>query len=139
MARLRAALLAIGCLLAAHSGAAELRLGATYTLEDSGLLAVLVPAFQAATGIHVRPLVAATGQVMKYAENGDVDVTFTHSRPDEERLVERGIGKRRLDVMHNDFVIAGPSSDPARIRGMRDAAAALGRLRATGARFGARG
>src|SRR2546421_10140140 len=139
MAFTRAALLAIGCLLAAHAGAADLRLGATYTLEDSGVLAVLVPAFQAATGIRVRPLIAGTGQVMKYAENGDIDVTFTHSRPDEERLVARGIGKRRMDVMHNDFVIAGPASDPARIRGMRDAAAALGRLRAAGGRFVSRG
>jgi tungstate transport system substrate-binding protein len=119
--------------------AADLRLGATYTLEDSGILATLLGAFTAARGVKVRPLVAGTGQVMKYAENGDVDLVFTHSRPDEERLVARGIGKARADVMWNDFIIAGPSSDPARIRGLRDAPQALQRIRAAGAKFVSRG
>src|SRR4030095_16152167 len=105
--------------------AEELRLGATHTLQDSGVLPVLLAAFTKATGIAVRPVVAGTGQVMKYAENGDVDVVFTHSAKDEEKLVARGIGLARADVMWNDFVIAGPASDPARIRGGRDAAAAL--------------
>jgi tungstate transport system substrate-binding protein len=124
--------------LCAPSGAAELRLGATHTLEDSGVLAVLIPAFSAARAVTVRPLVAGTGQVMRYAENGDVDVVFTHSRPDEERLVARGLGKSRADVMWNDFVIAGPASDPARVRGQRDAAAALQRIRKSGAKFTSR-
>ena len=126
-------------LLCGLAGAAELRLGATHTLEDSGILPVLVGAFEAAHGIKVRALVAGTGQVMKYAENGDVDVVFTHSRIDEEKLVASGIGRRRRDVMWNDFVIAGPASDPARIRGMRDAAVALKRIRDSGARFVSRG
>ena len=135
--RLAAALLAL-C-VAGGARAAELRLGATYTLEDSGLLAVLLPAFSTATGVAVRPLIAGTGQVMKYAENGDVDVVFTHSRPDEEKLVARGIGKARSDVMWNDFVIAGPASDPARVRGLRDAPQALKRIREAGAKFVSRG
>jgi tungstate transport system substrate-binding protein len=126
-------------LLAGAAHAAELRLGATHTLEDSGLLAVLVPAFEAATGAKVRTLVAGTGQVMQYAERGDVDVVFTHSRADEEALVARGIGRARADVMANDFVIAGPAADPARIRGSRDAAGALKAIRAAGARFVSRG
>jgi tungstate transport system substrate-binding protein len=125
--------------LCAASQAAELRLGATYTLEDSGVLAVLLPAFTAASGVKVRALVAGTGQVMKYAENGDVDIVFTHSRPDEENLVARGIGRSRADVMWNDFVIAGPASDPARVRGQRDAALALKRIREAGAKFISRG
>ena len=126
-------------LAALAAGAAELRLGATHTLQDSGILAVLVPAFESATGVRVRTLVAGTGQVMKYAENGDVDVVFSHSRPDEERLVARGIAARRHDVMHNDFLIVGPASDPARVGGLRDAAQALRRIRETGARFVSRG
>jgi tungstate transport system substrate-binding protein len=132
-----AALLALA--VPAASLAADLRLGATYTLEDSGILAVLLPAFTAASGVKVRASVAGTGQVMKYAENGDVDVLFTHSRPDEEKLVARGIGKARADVMWNDFVIAGPVSDPARVRGERDAARALRRIRESGAKFVSRG
>jgi tungstate transport system substrate-binding protein len=125
--------------LALPALAQELRLGATYTLEDSGVLAVLIAGFTQATGIKVKPVVAGTGQVLKYAENGDVDVVFTHSRGDEDRLVARGVGAARVDVMWNDFVIAGPASDPARIRGSRDAAAALKRIRESGARFTSRG
>jgi tungstate transport system substrate-binding protein len=136
MALLRAVAL---LLVAGLAQAAELRLGATHTLEDSGILAALVPAFEAETGTRVRALVAGTGQVMKYAEKGDVDVVFTHSRADEERLVARGIGKSRRSVMHNDFVIVGPAADPARVRGLRDAAAALGAIRAAGAKFVSRG
>src|SRR5258706_3207882 len=131
MARFWIAVLAsLACGLA---GAADLRLGATHTLEDSGILPVLVGAFEAAHGIKVRALVAGTGQVMKYAENGDVDVVFTHSRIDEEKLVASGVGRPPRDVMWNDFVIAGPGSDPARVRGMGDAAAAPKRIRDPGA------
>jgi tungstate transport system substrate-binding protein len=119
--------------------AAELRLGATHTLQDSGILAVLVAAFSSATGVKVRALVAGTGQAMRYAEKGDVDVVFTHSRADEERLVARGIGKARAGVMHNDFVLVGPTSDPARVRGTKDTAVALARIRQAGARFVSRG
>jgi tungstate transport system substrate-binding protein len=141
--RARRALAALA--LAAFAGAAgaaaaaELRLGATHTLEEAGALKLLLPTFEAASGVKVKTIVAGTGQVLKYAENGDVDVVFTHSRPDEERLVARGIGIARSDVMHNDFVIAGPGEDPARIRGMTDAAAALVRIREAGARFVSRG
>jgi len=132
--------LALACaLLALPAAADELRLGATYTLQDSGVLPVLLAAFTKSSGIAVRPIVAGTGQVMKYAENGDVDIVFTHSRRDEEKLVARGIGGERADVMWNDFVIAGPAADPARIRGLRDAAAALQRIRAAGAKFVSRG
>ena len=137
MRRLCAAIFAAVLALPAH--AEELRLGATHTLEDSGVLAVLVDAFSKATGVSVRPIVAGTGQVMKYAENGDVDIVFTHSRKDEEQLIARGIGLARADVMWNDFVIAGPAGDPARVRGERDAAAALKKIRAAGAKFVSRG
>jgi tungstate transport system substrate-binding protein len=139
--RARAALAAIAllCALPLGSFAAELRLGATHTLEDSGILPVLLAAFTRATGIAVKPVVAGTGQVMKYAENGDVDVVFTHSRTDEQKLIARGIGLVRADVMWNDFVIAGPAADPARVRGERDAAIALKRIREARAKFVSRG
>jgi tungstate transport system substrate-binding protein len=136
MRRALAPILLLGATLAAG---ADLRLGATYTLEDSGILGLLVPAFEAASGVKVKALIAGTGQVMKYAEGGDVDVVFTHSRPDEEKLIARGIGRARVDVMYNDFVIAGPAADPARIRATSDAAAALKRIRDAGAKFVSRG
>lgn len=136
---LRRFLAALLATLALPAAPAQLRVGATHTLEDTGVLRALVAAFERASAVKVRTLVAGTGQVMKYAEAGDVDVVFTHSRPDEERLVQRGIGKSRADVMWNDFVIAGPPQDPARIRGMTNAAEALKRIRDTGARFASRG
>ena len=136
---MRRALMASWWLFATVASGAELRLGATHTLEDSGVLAVLVPAFEAQAGVKVKAIVAGTGQVMKYAENGDVDIVFTHSRADEEKLIARGIGGARVDVMYNDFVIAGPAADPARVRGLRDAAAALVRIRESGAKFTSRG
>ena len=133
------ALIACWLLAASIACGAPLRLGATHTLQDSGVLAVIVPAFEAASGVKVKPIVAGTGQVMKYAENGDVDIVFTHSRADEEKLIARGIAGARVDVMYNDFVIAGPASDPARVRGFPDAAAALARIRESGAKFTSRG
>ena len=137
---MRGACAALLALAVSSAGiAADLRLGATYTLEDSGILAVLLPPFTAASGVKVRALVAGTGQVMKYAENGDVDVVFTHSRPDEDKLIANGIGKARADVMWNDFLIAGPAADPARVRGEPDAARALQRIRQSGAKFVSRG
>jgi len=137
----RLAAVASLCLALAAGSAmcAELRVGATHTLEDSGILPILLDAFAKARGVAVKPIVAGTGQVMKYAENGDVDVVFTHSRPDEERLIARGIGKARADVMWNDFVIAGPGEDPARVRGLHDAPRALKRIRESGAKFVSRG
>ena len=131
------AALALACGASAH--AAELRLGATTTLEDSGILGVLLPAFTAARAVAVRPVIAGTGQVMKYAEAGDVDVVFTHSRGDEEALIARGVGKARVDVMWNDFVIVGPAADPARVRGTRDASQALKHIREAGAKLVSRG
>src|SRR2546423_8583698 len=126
-------------LLAVAAHGADLRIGATHTLEDSGILAPLVAAFTAERGVKARTLVAGTGQVIKYAENGDVDVVFTHSRADEEHLVARGIGRARADVMWNDFVIAGPRSDPAKVRGLRDAAEAFKRIARARAKFVSRG
>jgi tungstate transport system substrate-binding protein len=134
-----AAVLVLCATLAAGGARAELRVGATHTLEDSGILVILLGAFTKSRGIAVKPIVAGTGQVMRYAENGDVDVVFTHSRPDEEKLVARGIGRARADVMWNDFVIAGPREDPAKVRGLRDAPRALKRIRESGARFVSRG
>jgi len=136
---MRRAPIACGLLAASLACGAQLRLGATHTLQDSGVLAVIAPAFEAASGVKVKPIVAGTGQMMKYAENGDVDIVFTHSRADEETLIARGIGGARMDVMYNDFVIAGPASDPARVRGLGDAAAALARIREAGAKFTSRG
>ena len=119
--------------------AAEFKLGATHTLGDSGLLKVLIPAFEAASGVKVRLTVGGTGQVIRLAANGDVDAVMSHVKAEEERLVASGAGLKRHAVAFNDFLIAGPPQDPARIRGMQDAVQAMRRIHAVKARFISRG
>lgn len=105
-----------------------LRLGTTTTAEDSGLLAWLIPAYETKSGDNVRITLGGTGQVLKFGRNGDVDVILSHSKSDEEKFVTDGFGVARLEVMYNDFVIVGPSDDPAKIRGMTDPKQALRKI-----------
>lgn len=133
-----AAVLALA-LLAQPLDAAELRLAATHTLEDSGLLARLIPAFEARSGVKVRLAVGGTGQVIRLAANGDVDAVVSHVKAKEESLVASGAGLARYAVAYNDFFIAGPPADPARIRGLNDAVDAMRKIYAAKARFVSRG
>ena len=126
-------------LFALPLAAAELKLAATHTLEDSGLLRTLVPAFEAASGVKVRLAIGGTGQVIRLAANGDVDAVLSHVKAQEERLVSSGAGLRRYAVAYNDFLIAGPPQDPAGIRGMKNAVEAMRKIRAAKARFVSRG
>ena len=80
----------------------------TTSTEQSGLFGHLLPLFQEKTGIEVRVVAVGTGQAIKNARNGDGDVLFVHSKPDEEQFVADGQGVKRFDVMYNDFVIVGP-------------------------------
>ena len=137
---LRALAVALGLsLLPQTLAAAELKLAATHTLEDSGLLKTLIPAFEAASGLKVRLAIGGSGQVIKLAANGDVDAVMSHVKAQEEKLVSSGAGLKRYAVAYNDFFIAGPPQDPARIRGMHDAVEALRRIHAAKARFVSRG
>jgi tungstate transport system substrate-binding protein len=126
-------------LLALPLAAAELKLAATHTLQDSGLLNLLIPAFEAASGVKVRMAIGGTGQVIKLAANGDVDAVISHVRAQEEHLVASGAGLRRFAVASNDFLIAGPAQDPARVRGSQDAVEAMRKIHAVKARFISRG
>ncbi len=104
---------------------AYITVASTTSTENSGLFGYLLPAFTEKTGIEVRVVAVGTGQAIRIAMNGDADVLFVHHRESEERFVDEGYGVKRYPVMHNDFVIVGPATDPAGIRGMEDAAAAL--------------
>ena len=128
--------------LAPGIGAAEdrtLTLATTSSVENSGLLAHLLPIFESETGIDVRAVIAGTGQVLRIGRSGDTDVLLTHDRPAEIAFLTDGAGVDRRDVMHNDFVIIGRADDPAGIRGMTDAAAALDRIAAAQELFLSRG
>ena len=140
--RLVAVILAVGGMMLVNCNdavARDLRLATTTSTDNSGLLDFLLPKFEAAHGIKVRVISVGTGKALKLGENGDVDVILVHSRPDEDRFVERGHGVNRRDVMYNDFVIVGPASDPAVIRGQIDVVAAFGAIAGSMSPFISRG
>ena len=111
----------------------------TTSTENSGLFKDLLPKFTAKTGIEVRVVAVGTGQAIKLAENGDADVLFVHHQPSEEKFVADGFGVKRFQVMYNDYVIVGPKSDPAKVKGMKDAAGALTKIAGAQAPFASRG
>lgn len=96
----------------------NLILATTTSTQDSGLLDVLVPMFEKETGYKVQTIAVGTGAALKMGEEGNADVLLAHAPAAEKVLVEAGVVKDRLLVMHNDFVIVGPKSDPAGIKGM---------------------
>jgi tungstate transport system substrate-binding protein len=117
----------------------RIKLATTTSTDNSGLLAVLNPPFERLTGYRVDVIAVGTGKALALGENGDADVVLVHARSAEDRFIAAGYGVNRRDVMHNDFVILGPPSDPAGIRGSRTAGAALGRLARSQASFVSRG
>lgn len=111
----------------------------TTSTENSGLFHALLPPFQQETGIAVRVVAVGTGQAVELAQRGDADVLLVHHKPSEDKFVADGFGVARFDVMYNDFVVVGPGTDPAGIKGMSDVAAALAQIAAQRAVFVSRG
>jgi tungstate transport system substrate-binding protein len=116
-----------------------LRLGATTTVENSGLLGYLLPRFTADTGIRVRAIIRGTGEVLRVARSGDVDVFIAHDPAGERAFLKAGYGTARREIMHNHFIIVGPKSDPAAIAGLKSAAAAFRKIAEAKRRFISRG
>src|SRR3989454_6565610 len=110
----------------------------TTSQRDSGLLDSLLPIFSARRGYRVKLIDVGTGQSLTMGRRGDADVVLVHAPEAERVLVDSGYFLRRRLVMHNEFLIVGPAADPAGLRGMQDAAAALLRLAARPAAFGSR-
>jgi tungstate transport system substrate-binding protein len=100
-------------------------LATTTSTQDSGLLDVLVPAFERDSGYVVKTIAVGSGQALKMGEKGEADILLAHSPDAEKQLVEQGFAINRRLVMHNDFVIVGPSGDPAKIKGLKSARDAL--------------
>ena len=116
-----------------------LKMSTTTSTENSGLLDVLLPELEKDTGIRVKVIAKGTGAAIRDGMDGNVDIIFVHAKAREEKFVKDGYGAYRLGVMHNDFVILGPSTDPAEIRGGSDAATALKKIAGTKAGFVSRG
>ena len=114
-------------------------LQSTTSTANSGLLDHLGSQFKERTGIDLRVVAVGTGQALKNARNGDGDVLLVHAKSREHKFVADGFGVERFDVMYNDFVIVGPKSDPADVRGFYDVAAALKKIAAAKAPFASRG
>jgi tungstate transport system substrate-binding protein len=125
----------------APAGTAErfITVASTTSTENSGLFGAILPRFQQDSGLAVRVVSLGTGQAIKAAERGDADVLFVHHKPSEEQFIAAGFGVQRYDVMYNDFVIVGPRTDPAGIKGMTAVSAALAQVAAQRAVFVSRG
>jgi tungstate transport system substrate-binding protein len=111
----------------------------TTSTQDSGLFGHILPLFKAKTGIDVKVVAQGTGQALDTGRRGDADVVFVHAKAQEEKFVNDGFGVKRYPVMYNDFVLIGPKSDPAGIKGMSDVARALQTIKAKEAPFISRG
>jgi tungstate transport system substrate-binding protein len=110
----------------------------TTSTQNSGLYDYLLPKFKDATGIEVRVVAVGTGQAIKNARNGDGDVLLVHAKSAEEKFVADGFGVKRFDLMYNDFVVVGPSADPAGVAGQKDIVAALAAIAGKKAPFASR-
>ncbi len=111
----------------------------TTSTQDSGLFGHILPLFKQKTGIDVKVVAQGTGQALDTARRGDADVVFVHAKSAEQKFLNEGFGVKRYPVMYNDFVLIGPNSDPAGIKGGKDIVKALATIRDKAAPFISRG
>jgi tungstate transport system substrate-binding protein len=116
-----------------------IKMSTTTSTENSGLLDVLLPEFEKDTGIKIKVFAKGTGAAIRDGTDGNVDIIFVHAKAREEQFVTDGYGAYRLGVMHNDFVIVGPTTDPAGIKGMKNGSEALKKIAEAKASFVSRG
>jgi tungstate transport system substrate-binding protein len=138
----RRCLIAVAAILLGGPALAEERsivVASTTSTQDSGLFGHILPLFKARTGIDVKVVAQGTGQALDTGRRGDADVVFVHAKSAEEKFLAEGWSAKRYPVMYNDFVLIGPQSDPAGIRGSKDIVAALVTLKRRGIAFISRG
>jgi tungstate transport system substrate-binding protein len=129
-------------LAAASCGARQDRsivVASTTSTQDSGLFDYLLPIVKERTGITVKVIAQGTGQALDTGRRGDADVVFVHARQAELKFLAEGESLKRYPVMYNDFVLIGPKSDPAGIKGMKDVGTALQAIKNMRASFISRG
>jgi len=121
------------------SAEVRLKLGTTTSVDNAGLLKVLLPPFEQMFNVRVDVIAVGTGKAMELGKNGDVDVLIIHAREAEEQFIKEGFGVNRREFMFNDFVILGPSNDPDGIKGLKDAVAAMKKIATKKSPFISRG
>lgn len=126
-------------LIAAPAKQKDIIFATTTSTQDTGLLDVLIPIFEKKSGYRVKTISVGSGQAMALGERGEADVLLVHSPEAEEKFVKDGFGVNRRIVMHNDFVILGPKDDPAKIKGVKQCAAAFKKIAASKSLFVSRG
>jgi len=117
----------------------RIRCASTTSTQNSGLFEYLLPIFEKKTGIKIDVVAVGTGAAIEIGKRGDADFVFVHAKEQELKAVEEGFFVNRHDVMYNDFLIIGPSSDPAKIKGMQSAVVAFKRFAETNTTFVSRG
>jgi len=140
--RILIAAAALGALIGGAPAFAQdksIMVASTTSTQDSGLFEYLLPLFKQKTGITVKVVAQGTGQALDTGRRGDCDVVFVHARSAELKFLAEGQGVKRYPVMYNDFVLIGPKSDPAGIKGMKDVAKAFQTIKAKEAAFISRG
>jgi tungstate transport system substrate-binding protein len=133
------ALLAHVAIAVSQTSPVSIILASTTSVENSGLLANILPTFTKSTGITVHVLAQGTGQALATAARNDADLVLVHDPEAEQKFVAMGDGIDRRQIAWNDFIVVGPRSDPAHIAGTRDAVAALKAVAAAQAPFVSRG
>jgi tungstate transport system substrate-binding protein len=134
-----AALVLVGTLGSAAAADKFITVASTTSTEESGLFGYILPKFKAKTGIDVHVVAQGTGQALKTGERGDADVVFVHDTASEKKFIAAGFGVERFEVMYNDFVLVGPKSDPAGVKGTNDVVAAFKKISASKSPFASRG
>ena len=114
-------------------------LATTTSTQDTGLLDVLIPIFEKETGYFVKTIAVGSGQAMAMGQKGEADVMLVHSPDAEKKFIAEGYGINRRLVMHNDFIIVGPSTDPAKIKTVKSSAEAMKLIASANALFASRG
>jgi len=118
---------------------AEILCSSTTSTENSGLFSYILPIFEKATGVKVKVVARGTGAAIEMGKRGDADVVFVHAKELELKAVEEGWFINRHDMMYNDFIIIGPSDDPAKITGIKSASEAFSKIAQSGRGFVSRG
>jgi tungstate transport system substrate-binding protein len=134
-----AAAIALAAAFPARAQDKSIVVASTTSTQDSGLFGHILPLFKVKSGIDVKVVAQGTGQALDTGRRGDADVLFVHAKAQEEKFVADGFGVKRYPVMYNDFVLIGPKSDLAGIKGMSDVAKALQAIKSRGAPFISRG